>query len=168
MTLGSGASATLRAGRFLPIFDLQRDIAAPEMNIELSPRDKSVPPLGLEMRKTCRPSVVLRDGEAAHDYKSILRKRPPARGILLNYAYYGRNCGLDWNKANFMNDVVRKCGGKVGCSYDFTWATWGRDPSPSLCTKEIDIAYQCAWDDKPWTVKVKHQTTPQRVELRCN
>jgi hypothetical protein len=168
-SIAPGASATLRTGRFVPLLDRTRDLADPEMEFGINARNASIQnPPGFAVQKTCRPTVALRAGEVPHDFAGQLRKRMPASGVRIVHAYYGRNCGLDWNRASFLNDVARKCDGRIGaCAYDFTWANWGGDPSPSLCKKQIDIAYQCEWSGSVRSVKVMHGATPQRVELSC-
>lgn len=87
-------------------------------------------------------------------------------GMSIVKAEYGRNCGLSASKANIKSWVSEQCVGKQRCTYNFTWAPWGGDPSPSLCKKEIDITIRCGSSNK--RTKVMHERTPQGVSLRCD
>lgn len=86
-------------------------------------------------------------------------------GIKVTKAEYGRNCGLSGGNADITSFAANQCDGEASCNYEFTWAKWGGDPSPSLCTKEIVVRYACGAADK--TAKAMHTTTPQKLHLKC-
>lgn len=86
-------------------------------------------------------------------------------GIEVTSAMYGRNCGIPASRANITSWVSEQCAGESSCTYSFTWAPWGGDPSPSLCKKQIDIQYKCG--SRSRRVEVMHERTPQSIRLDC-
>mgnify|MGYP001443231649 CR=1 FL=1 len=88
-------------------------------------------------------------------------------GISIVKAEYGRNCGLSAANGNIRSFVQTQCDGKTTCDYEFTWAKWGGDPSPSMCSKDIAIEYKCTAAGAKKTISVKHTKTPQKVRLSC-
>lgn len=86
-------------------------------------------------------------------------------GMTITRAEYGRNCGIDSNRANITSFAATQCNGESACDYEFTWAKWGGDPSPSLCKKEIVVEYKCGATSK--VAKAMHTVTPQKVRLAC-
>lgn len=95
-------------------------------------------------------------------------RRVPAAApkMTITRALYGRNCNISVETADIKDWVAAQCENQSGCIYRFTWNPWGGDPNPSLCGKEIDIAYTCA-DGRNRSTKVPHTQTPQDVKLDC-
>jgi microsomal dipeptidase-like Zn-dependent dipeptidase len=103
--------------------------------------------------------------ERAESLKSHADAGTTSNGITVTKAEYGRNCGITASKANITSFVTAQCLGKTSCDYEFTWAKWGGDPAPNLCSKEIVISYKCGTNSK--TKKVMHTKTPQKIRLSC-
>jgi microsomal dipeptidase-like Zn-dependent dipeptidase len=89
----------------------------------------------------------------------------PTGGIVVTKAEYGKNCGISGSRADITSFAAAQCNGENSCNYVFTWAKWGGDPSPSLCTKEIVVKYKCGATAK--TAKEMHSATPQNIRLAC-
>jgi len=92
---------------------------------------------------------------------------PPdtANKIAISSARYGANCGIAASKGNITSWVGKQCNEASACDYEFTWAPWGGDPSPSMCQKQIVIEYKCGTKTKK--AEVMHTKTPQKVRLTC-
>lgn len=82
-------------------------------------------------------------------------------------AEYGVNCGIARDRANFVQAVRAQCANRSGCTYSFDWSTWGGDPAPSMCAKEIAIRYRCGPSGEEKPLSPLHRKTPQTIDLSC-
>jgi hypothetical protein len=91
----------------------------------------------------------------------------PTQLVTIESARYGENCGLRAPTSDITRSVADQCNGKTNsCKYTQTWAPWGgKDPSPSMCGKQIAIRYRCGASSQ--TLEAMHSTTPQDVHLVC-
>lgn len=103
--------------------------------------------------------------EAVGRSPAVAAKARPA--IRVEEALYGRNCNLPPDRADIRRWVAEQCDGEPACDYNFTWAPWGGDPSPSLCTKQIALRWNCG-DGRRKEATVFHRQTPQVVPLSCS
>jgi hypothetical protein len=175
VTLVPRAKGYLRAGVFLPqLHHATGDgqLSGWRFNIQgASATLTASPATTWRLERSCVPQVGLQDGEVAWPIGNWTQvwSPPNPNGIQVVNALYGRNCGLNPGGTGDITTAARaKCNDRTSCSFQVSWALWGgKDPSPSLCTKEIEIKYTCGWFKPVKTVRVFHRTPEQSVPLAC-
>jgi hypothetical protein len=92
---------------------------------------------------------------------------PPAPGLTVTTADYGTNCNLPAASRNITRFAAAQCDGTQNCHFKLDWSPWGgRDPSPSLCKKQLVLKWRCPTGSTKSTTTL-HVSTPQNFPLAC-